>query len=342
MRLPSLSKITSISKWTATDRVSAEWNLRRGRAGGAAARRHVRKHDFESGHQRPRRRRQPGGGRPYREATTETTEAAPAEPFHRSDQSRRTLDPVFQNFTAVRANTSPQANHHAEPSHRAGGHAPHLSIPSFSKDSHRRLCADYRQRIVSETKRAQRYFESRGGADCADHHSPSILQGFGVAVNRRFITVAEKQIGAARETFRSQLLNTVANVLNLYWSLVAADDELQVRQRALEAAQKLLDDTKKQIAIGAVARSDIYRAEAELSTRRQDLAIAQVKVQQQESLLKNTLSRNGTEDPLIDAAEIRSAGPDPCSRPGRTAGLARPGGPRPEEAAGRRAGQDQR
>jgi outer membrane protein len=131
-----------------------------------------------------------------------------------------------------------------------------------------------------------------------------LLQGFGVAVNRRFITVAEKQIGGARETFRSQLLNIVANVLNLYWGLVANDDDLKVRQRALDAAQKLLDDTKKQIALGAVARSDIYRAEADLSTRRQDLAISQVTVQQQESLLKNALSRNGTEDPLVDAADI--------------------------------------
>ena len=130
------------------------------------------------------------------------------------------------------------------------------------------------------------------------------LQGFGIAVNRRFITVAEKQIGAARETFRSQLLNTVASVLNLYWSLVAADDELRVRQNALDAAQKFLDDTRKQIAIGAVARSDIYRAEADQATRSQELAIARVNVLQAESLLKNGLSRNGTEDPLIEVANI--------------------------------------
>jgi outer membrane protein TolC len=130
------------------------------------------------------------------------------------------------------------------------------------------------------------------------------LQAFGVAVNRRFITVAEKQIGAARESFRSQLLNTVASVLNLYWGLVAAEDELAVRQRAFDAATKFLDDTKKQIALGAVARSDIYRAEADLSTRKQDLSIAQVNVQQQESLIKNTLSLSGMEDPMIAAADI--------------------------------------
>src|ERR1035441_7994945 len=115
------------------------------------------------------------------------------------------------------------------------------------------------------------------------------MKDIGVAVNRRFITVAEKQIGGARETFRSQLLNTVASVLNLYWALVAADDERRVRQNAVEAAQKFLDDTKKQISLGAVARSDIYRPESDLSTRRQELAISQVNVEQQESALKNVL-----------------------------------------------------
>ncbi len=130
------------------------------------------------------------------------------------------------------------------------------------------------------------------------------LQGFGIAVNRRFITQGELGVQAARETYRSQLLNTVASVLNLYWNLVAADDELRVRQRALEAAQKFLDDTKKQIALGAEARADIYRAESEAATRGQDLAIAQVSLQQQESLLKNAISLNGTADPLIDAVAI--------------------------------------
>jgi outer membrane protein len=96
----------------------------------------------------------------------------------------------------------------------------------------------------------------------------------------------------------------VASVLNLYWNLVAADDELRVRQRALEAAQKFLDDTKKQIALGAEPRADIYRAESDAATRGQELAIAQVSVQQQESLLKNAISLNGTADPLFDAVAI--------------------------------------
>jgi outer membrane protein TolC len=125
-----------------------------------------------------------------------------------------------------------------------------------------------------------------------------------MAMNRRTITIAEMQVGGARETFRSQLLNTVANVLNLYWALVAADDELRIRRNALDAAQKFLEDTKKQISLGAVARSDVYRPESDLSTREQELAISQVNVQQRESDLKNVISRNGTQDPLVDATDI--------------------------------------
>jgi len=132
----------------------------------------------------------------------------------------------------------------------------------------------------------------------------NFLQGFGIGVNSRDIRVAGNNIGAARQTFRSQLLNLVANVVNLYWDLVTANEDLKVRQRALDAAQKTVDDTKHQIEIGVVAKVEAYRAEAGLSSRRQELAISNASIRQQENLLKNTLSRNGLEDPLIDAAEV--------------------------------------
>jgi len=132
----------------------------------------------------------------------------------------------------------------------------------------------------------------------------NFLQGFGVGVNSRFIRVAEKSVGLAQETFRSQLLNLVANVLNLYWDLASGNEDVRARERSLAVAQKFYDDSKKQIELSALARVDIYRARAELTTRQQEFAIAQSTVRQQENLLKNALSRNGLEDPLIDQAEV--------------------------------------
>jgi outer membrane protein TolC len=96
----------------------------------------------------------------------------------------------------------------------------------------------------------------------------------------------------------------VASVLNLYWGLVADNDSVKARQKALDVARKFYGDTKTEIGIGAVAKVDIYRAEAEVATRKQELSIAQATVSEQENLLKNALSRNGMEDPAVSEASI--------------------------------------
>jgi outer membrane protein len=130
----------------------------------------------------------------------------------------------------------------------------------------------------------------------------NLLQGFGVKLNNRLIRIAQINVVASREVFRSQLLDLAASVISLYWNLVSANDELRVRQRALEATQKFYEDTRHEVAVGAIPRVQLPRAEAEFSGRRQDLSIAQQGVGQQATLLKEAISH--TEDPLLEAAEI--------------------------------------
>ncbi len=132
----------------------------------------------------------------------------------------------------------------------------------------------------------------------------SLLRGFGVAVNSRFIHVAKNNAVAADFTFRSQLLNLVASVLNLYWDLVSDNDDVKAKQRALDVAQKSLDDTKQQIQLGVLARVEVYRVESEVATRKRELIISQATVEQQELSLKSAISRDGVADPLLDVAEI--------------------------------------
>jgi outer membrane protein TolC len=130
----------------------------------------------------------------------------------------------------------------------------------------------------------------------------NLLQAFGTGVNGRIIRISEKNIGAAEQTFRSQLLNLTANVLNLYWDLVSANNEFAARQHGLDAAQKFYEDTKQQIQIGTLASVELPRAEVEVASRKQDLIIAQANVSQQETALKDVLTR--TPDPLVEAARI--------------------------------------
>jgi len=130
----------------------------------------------------------------------------------------------------------------------------------------------------------------------------NLLQGFGVKLNNRFIRIAQINTVASRETFRSQLLDLTAGVLNLYWDLVSANDELKVRQSALEMTEKFLRDTQTEIAAGAMPQVELPRAQAEAAGRRHDVVVAQFEVSHRENMLKDALVR--TMDPEIEAAGI--------------------------------------
>jgi len=130
----------------------------------------------------------------------------------------------------------------------------------------------------------------------------NLLQGFGVKLNNRFIRIAQINAVASREAFRSQLLDLTASVLNLYWDLVSANDELKIRQGALQASQKFLQDTQTEIAAGAMPQVQLPRAKAEAAGNLQEVVVAQYNVRRRESLLKDTFTRLA--DPEIEAAEI--------------------------------------
>jgi outer membrane protein len=130
----------------------------------------------------------------------------------------------------------------------------------------------------------------------------NLLQGFGVKLNDRGIRIAKINTGASLESFRSQLLDLVANVLNNYWDLASAGDETKARQRAQENAQKFYSDTQKEIAAGGLPRVELSRAAAEVAARRQDLIVSQANLRQRGDALKALLVR--TPDPAVEAAEV--------------------------------------
>jgi len=131
-----------------------------------------------------------------------------------------------------------------------------------------------------------------------------LLQGFGLALNNRNIRVARNNVRAADYVFRQQLINSVANVVQLYWSLVAANSTVNVNRQAVAVAQKLYDDNKKQVDIGTLAPIEVVRAEAQLATAQQALVAAQSLVLQLEAVLKSALSRNGLATPEILGAHV--------------------------------------
>ncbi len=132
----------------------------------------------------------------------------------------------------------------------------------------------------------------------------SLLQGFGRAVNNRNIRVARNNLKVMDLTVKMQVITTISAVLNLYWDLVSFNEDLRIKKEALQLAQQLYDDNVVQVKLGTLPPIEVTRAAAEVSQRKEDLLISETNLAQQETVLKNALSRNGVESVWLEQVHI--------------------------------------
>jgi outer membrane protein TolC len=131
-----------------------------------------------------------------------------------------------------------------------------------------------------------------------------LLAGFSLAVNQRQIQIARNNRELSDLTFKLQVITTVAAVMDLYWDLVAFNENVRVQQQAVATSSKLFEDNKKQVEVGMMAPIEVVRAEAQLATDQQNLTLAETQLEQQETIVKNALSRNGVASPSVAEARI--------------------------------------
>ncbi|MGA2154974.1 MAG: TolC family protein [Bryobacteraceae bacterium] len=139
--------------------------------------------------------------------------------------------------------------------------------------------------------------------------SQNLLQGFGASVNNRYIRIARNNSRYSELQLKQQVTTTVSAALNLYWDLVAFTEDLRLKRLSLDAARRLFEDNKKELAAGAIAAIEVTRAQAEIPARSEDVLIAETNLLQQEIVLKNALSRNGIADPAMEDAHIVTLDP---------------------------------
>ena len=215
-----------------------------------------------------------------------------------------TLDPSLFAYGNLQHNTTPLSNTVLS------------QIPFLLNDS-RSLQVGYSQQFITGTFAQLSYSSYRSKLNSPSpllnpytsgalelYITQPMLQGFSKTVNNRNIRVARNNMKVTDLQFKRQVMVTVSAILNLYWDLVSFQEDLRIKDQAIATSQKLLDDNKAQVKIGSMAAIEITRAAAEVSNARQDLLIAQTNVLQQETVLKNALSRNGISSNWFDEVHI--------------------------------------
>ena len=131
-----------------------------------------------------------------------------------------------------------------------------------------------------------------------------LLAGFGFGPNLRFLRIAKNNQKISDQAFRLQVVTTITQIANMYWDLVAAYEDEQVKSRSLDFARQTLESGRKQLALQAIPAMDVMKDEAEVANREQDLTIAKTTLQFQELLIKNALTKN-LDDPILEAMPVR-------------------------------------
>ena len=139
--------------------------------------------------------------------------------------------------------------------------------------------------------------------------SQNLLRGFGERVNGRFIRISRRQVGGADEAFRARLIAVVSGVLNAYWDLSLAANDLQYKQRNRDVAAQFLADTRRQIAVGAAPAVDRINAESAAAAAEQALVVARNSVTVRQNALKDYLSFRAVADEQLAGAQIIAIDP---------------------------------
>ncbi len=141
-----------------------------------------------------------------------------------------------------------------------------------------------------------------------------LLQGFGFGPNLRWLRLAKNNRKLTDIAFRQQIDITITQIENLYWDLVNAYQDEQVKQRSLAFAEQSLDQEQKQLQLKAVPSMDVMKAESEVATRQQDLTVSKTTLQLQESLMKAALTKQLDqtleEMPVIPTVELEAFQPE--------------------------------
>ena len=84
-------------------------------------------------------------------------------------------------------------------------------------------------------------------------------------VTQTQILIAQNNLTISKEDFRRQVITITSRVQQAYWDLVFRRQDLEVQKQQLVLGQQLLDQIRKQVAVGTLAPLDVLQAETNIA-----------------------------------------------------------------------------
>lgn len=117
-----------------------------------------------------------------------------------------------------------------------------------------------------------------------------LLKDFWSDSVRSGIKIAKRQLKASERAIELTVMDAVNSVSQAYFDLIAARDQIRVREMALQLKEQSLSDSTKKVQAGTLAPLDEKKAAADVATAKADLIKANYDLQSAENRLKGLIT----------------------------------------------------
>ncbi len=117
-----------------------------------------------------------------------------------------------------------------------------------------------------------------------------LLKNFWIDSTRLNLRTRRNDLASSRYAVALTALNTVSQVEQAYFDLVATLENVRNQQKALELAQRLYSDNRRKVEIGALAQLDEKEAQSQVASSRASLIAAQAAVDLAQNALKRLIT----------------------------------------------------
>lgn len=103
----------------------------------------------------------------------------------------------------------------------------------------------------------------------------NLLEGFGRIAADYEIEISRNNLEITEQEFKRTVTDLILEVLDRYWELRFALQDIEVKQKSSQLAETVLAQNKARFEVGTAARLQVVEAEAEVASRREELIASQ-------------------------------------------------------------------
>lgn len=142
-----------------------------------------------------------------------------------------------------------------------------------------------------------------------------LLNGGSRTVNRAPIEIGANSLKYADANYKAQVTAVVAQAVEQYWALAAAQRQVTIAEQAQQTAQQTFDDTRALVQQGRVPAANQITAQAALSTAEQARLAALTAFEKAGAKLKLFLAKQWSPDVITARVVPTDALPTPAAAP---------------------------